>query len=423
MWRFAPAIIRSIVRACKPSSRLCCTGPARRNELWTFHRSSRNLTVRIDTHELTTRLKDRAGELGFDLVGACPAVPAPGLARFDEWLDAGYHGEMAYLPKRREAYRHPDHVLPGARSVLMLSMNYRTEPPATGGATTGRVARYAWGVDYHDLIRERLNHLADDLRSMVPEAAVRGVVDTAPLLEREYAQLAGLGWLGKNTLLLNTSRGSYFFLAALLTDQPLAYDQPQTVDHCGTCRACIDACPTDAFVDEYVLDATRCISYLTIEQRGAIAEEFREPLGDWVFGCDVCQEVCPWNQKSPPAQEPAFEPRDQTNPLELCALFELDEAAFRRRFRGSPLWRARRRGLLHSAAIVLGNHGDARSLDALERGLDDGEPLVRAASAWALGRLAGVRVRHVLEQRLLHEQDVAVMQEIRVALARDAEEE
>ena len=192
-------------------------------------------------------------------------------ARLDEWLAAGYAGQMHYLADRREAYGDPNRVLDGVRSIVMLAMNYRTAEPAKPQAGEGRVSRYAWGdADYHDLIHERLDQLAEFLRSSVPEARVRGVVDTAPLLEREFAQLAGLGWIGKNTLLLNRDEGSWFFLAALLTDIELAYDSPHETDHCGTCRACLDACPTDAFPQPYVLDASRCISYLTIELRDAI---------------------------------------------------------------------------------------------------------------------------------------------------------
>ena len=212
-------------------------------------------------------LKARAKELGFDLCGICPAVPPPGAGRFQEWIAAGYAGQMHFLPDRAEAYARPQSVLVGARSIVMLAMNYRTAEPAMTQPGQGRVSRYAWGTDYHGIIRDRLARLADWVRARMPQAHVRGVVDTAPLLEREFAQLAGLGWIGKNTLLLNKQLGSWFFLAALLLDVELEYDAPHETDHCGTCRACLDACPTGAFVDAYVLDARRCISYLTIELR------------------------------------------------------------------------------------------------------------------------------------------------------------
>ncbi len=224
-------------------------------------------------------------------------------------------------------------------------------------------------------------------------------MDTAPLLEREFAQLAGLGWIGKNTLLLNKQLGSWFFLAALLTDQELDYDEPHVADHCGTCRACLDACPTGAFVEPYVLDARRCISYLTIELRGPIPDNLRSGVGDWLFGCDICQDVCPWNHRAPASPEAAFAPLEDMNPVvELAALFALDDAAFRERFRHTPLWRAKRRGLLRNAAIVLGNRPHAAAIPALIRGLNDPEPLVRGASAWALHRYADLRAEAALER-------------------------
>jgi epoxyqueuosine reductase len=361
---------------------------------------------------LTAALKTEANRLGFDLAGVCPAVTAIGIERFGEWLSAGYAGEMHYLADRTEAYGHPRNVLDGVRSILMLAMVYRTAEPAAPGAGEGRVSRYAWGHDYHDLIRERLNRLGDFLRREAPGARVRGVVDTAPLLEREFAQLAGLGWIGKNTLLLNKQLGSWFFLAALLTDQELDYDEPHAADHCGTCRACLDACPTGAFVEPYVLDARRCISYLTIELRGPIPDNLRSGVGDWLFGCDICQGVCPWNHRAPLSIEPSFAPGENTNPIELAALFALDDAAFRERFRHTPLWRAKRRGLLRNAAIVLGNRPHAAAIPALIRGLNDPEPLVRGSSAWALHRYADPRAAAALNAREKIERDADVLREL-----------
>ena len=247
------------------------------------------------TLKLTVNLKSLAGELGFSLCGICPAVEPAGLAKFDEWLAAGYAGQMHYLGDRREAYAHPRQVLEGTRSVVMLAMPYHVDVVDCETASgEGRVSRYAWGgVDYHDLVRERLHRLADAFREWVPEATTRGVVDTAPLLEREFAQLAGLGWIGKNTLLLSKHAGSYFFLAALLVDQELAYDAPHVTDHCGTCTACLDACPTDAFVEPYVLDARRCISYLTIELQDVIPAELRPGMGDWLLGATSARTFAP----------------------------------------------------------------------------------------------------------------------------------
>jgi len=409
----------------------------------------------MNAEELTRRLKREAAQLGFCLSGVCPAAAPAGGEQFDRWLAAGYAGQMHYLADRRDAYRHPGHVLEGVRSILMLAMNYRTAEPAATAAGQGRVSRYAWGSgDYHELIRARLDVLAGVLRERAPSAQVRGVVDTAPLMERELAQLAGLGWIGKNTLLLNRAAGSWFFLAALLTDVELTYDRPHETDHCGTCRACLDACPTDAFPQAYVLNASRCISYLTIELRDAVPDELRPGVGDWLFGCDVCQEVCPWNahakhndpdpanhavldsnsasrvvpdpgpSKGPPDSQapqdalPAFAPRADSNPIDLIPLFDLDDAEFRARFRHTPLWRPRRRGLLRNAAIVLGNRPTPAALPALEKGLNDQEPLVRAACAWALGNYSPDAARPLLQTRRTRETDNDVIQEIDAAIGR-----
>ena len=234
----------------------------------------------MSPEDLTVRLKAEAQRLGFDLAGATAAVVPPRIGALRQWLADGFAGEMEYIPRRAAAYEHPRHVLDGAVSLLMLAMAYRTQEPAEPAPGQGQMARYAWGTDYHDVIRERLHALADFHRGLTPGAAVRGVVNTAPLLEREFAELAGLGWVGKNTLLLNRQFGSWFFLAALLTSETLVYDQPLATGHCGTCRACIDGCPTHAIVEPYRLDARKCISYLTIELRGPIPPEQRAV--DWL---------------------------------------------------------------------------------------------------------------------------------------------
>lgn len=372
----------------------------------------------MDPAELTERLKRTAVELGFELAGVCPAVEPGGASRLAEWLAAGYAGEMRFIADRQAAYAHPRHVLDGARSLLVLALNYRTREPEPLGPGQGRVARYAWHRDYHDLIHERLHVLADELRRLVPGAQARGVVDTAPLLEREFAVLAGLGWIGKNTLVLHPRLGSWFFLAVLLTDQSLVYDQPFAGDHCGTCRACLDACPTGAFVAPYLLDSRRCLSYLTIEHRSSVPAELRGELGEWAFGCDVCQEVCPWNHRAPLSTEPELQAAAGQDRLDLGALFDLDEGAFRARFRGTPLWRPKRRGLLRTAALLLGNQRQPASLPALVRGLADEEPLVREASAWALGQLGSEpAAREALAARLAVEVEPLVSGAIEQALA------
>jgi epoxyqueuosine reductase len=331
---------------------------------------------------LETRLKEQAHRLGFELVGIAPADRADGFDRLRDWLDQGLAGAMDYMHRHAEARRHPSSILPEVRSVVMVGMNYK---PATSHG--GPVARYARGVDYHDVLRQRLNQLLDWLHGEVPDCRGRGVVDTAPLLERDFARRAGLGWFGKNTMLLNKWLGSYFFLGALLLDLDLAPDPPHETSHCGSCTACLDACPTQAFVGPGWLDSRRCISYLTIELKGPIPEELRPQLGDWVFGCDVCQEVCPWNRKAPAGTEPAFQARADLEPVDLVELLGLSEEQFRQRFRGTALTRAKRRGLLRNAALVLGNRGDPVALPALRRALTDSEPLVREAARWAVERI------------------------------------
>lgn len=371
---------------------------------------------------ITQRLKAAALELGFSQAGICPAAAPTTLSHFEAWLESGHHGEMDYLASRREAYENPERVLPGVRSIVMLTLDYRTEshptPPLERvAAGKGRVSRYAWGTrDYHDVIREKLHALADRLREWLPAAQTRGVVDTAPLLERDYARQAGLGWFGKNTLLLSRSGGSWFFLAGLLTDAELEYDQPHETDHCGTCRACLDACPTDAFLAPHQLDARKCISYLTIESRSPIPRELRPGLQDWVFGCDVCQEVCPWQSKSRESNTEEFEPLASQRPLDLLELFSLSDQQFRARFRKTPIWRAHREGLLRSAAIVLGNQRCLEAIEVLTQALADSSALVRGACVWALSQMQSASALDAIKQLSLTETDEEVKAEIEIAL-------
>jgi epoxyqueuosine reductase len=354
---------------------------------------------------LERRIKEQACSLGFELVGIAPATEADGFERMREWLDQGHAGEMGYMYRQAEARRHPDSILPDVRSVIMVGMNYkpvasgqgpgaREESEASSALTTShlppataQVARYAAGNDYHQVLWRKLNHLLEWIQSEAPGCQGRGVVDTAPLLERDFARRAGLGWFGKNTMLLNKRLGSYFFLGALLLDLKLTPDPPHETSHCGTCTACLDACPTQAFVEPGVLDSRRCISYLTIELRGPIPQDLRESMGDWLFGCDVCQEVCPWNGKAPPGTEPALQPRDDLMAINPAELLGLSEEQFRQRFRGTALVRAKRTGLLRNAAIVLGNRGDPAALPALHQALGDSDPVVRQAAHWAIQKI------------------------------------
>jgi len=385
-----------------------------------------------DRGGLVEPLRQEALRLGFSRLGIAPAGPPPRQDLVRQWLDQGFAGVVRHWFERQAHLRtDPEKLLSGVRSVIMLAVDYATTagPAADAGPDAdaagqgrGRVARYAWGDDYHDLLRCRVNMLAAWLEARVPGCRTRGVVDSAPLAEREFAWLGGLGWFGKNTMLIDPQAGSYFFLTALLTDLELPADAPLQVDHCGSCTACLDACPTGAFVKPRVLDASRCISALTIEDHEPIAAALRPGMQDWIFGCDICQEVCPWNRHAPGSSEPTFQPRQGATTLELAELLQLDDATFRRRFKGSPLVRAKRRGLLRSAAIALGNRPHAASFEALAAALADEEPVVRGAAAWALGRWRhadGVaeRADAALAQRLATETDTDVRAEIERALA------
>ncbi len=336
---------------------------------------------------LTRELKDYARSLGFHLVGVTSPDPFEA-AQLDitRWLAEGHQGDMAWLnDARARLATRPRELLPDAQSLIVVGASYRTEEPSDGPG--GRVSRYAWGGDYHNAMKRRLRALADWLAEHSGrEIRSRIFVDDGPLAERDAAIRAGLGFRGKNTNLL-TPIGSFVFLGALLTDVELEFDKPVEKD-CGTCRLCIDACPTDALDQAFHLAAERCIAYLTIEHRGPIADELRPKLGDWVFGCDICQEVCPHNaSKSHPRGWPEFEPRQGTR-LDLISVLATDEKDFRETYRDSPIKRTKRRGLVRNAALALGNVGEPESLPPLERlAADEPDPLVSEAAGWAVRRL------------------------------------
>ena len=382
------------------------------------------------TGETTSEvIRNEARRIGFELVGIAPAGPPESLDHFSDWLESGFDGKMGYLSRRREAYSHPDGVLPDVASLVMLGMNYRAAGESSMGPATdsseetsdtipARVARYATGsLDYHDVLRERLAALADFVHEQLPGCRTRGIVDTAPLLERDFARRAGLGWFGKNTMLLDRDHGSWFFLAALLVDRPLEPDAPHQTDPCGTCTACLDACPTDAFPEPYVLDARRCISYLTIELRNEpIPVELREGLGEWVFGCDICQEVCPWNRDAPATIEPAFEPVSALAAADALELLGLDESGFQQQLGSTPLERPGRTGLVRNAAIVAGNSRRHEAIEPLVGLLDDEESVIRSTVAWALGRIGHSRALAPLRQRRSVENMEDVQNEIDAAI-------
>ncbi len=344
-----------------------------------------------DPDGLLDDLRAEAVRLGFARLGVASTAQEhrDGFVHeaFRSWLERGLGGPMTdWLAGHESLRRDPDGMLRGVRSVVMLATDHPRPEEAFTADGSGRVAAYARGADYHPLLRRRVNNLGAWLEARVPGCRTRGVVDSAPFSEREFGWLAGLGWFGKNCLLIDPTAGSYFLLTALLTDLVLPVAEPIRVDHCGTCTACLDACPTGAFVAPRLLDAGRCISGITIEQRGPVSAWLRSALGTWVFGCDVCQEVCPWNRRAPGSAEPTLQPRDGAGGLELASLFGLDDAGFRERFRGSAILRSKRSGLLRSAAIALGNRPDPAAAATLVAALDDADSIVRGAVAWALGR-------------------------------------
>ena len=328
--------------------------------------------------DLEGRLKAAAYGLGFELCGIASLGPAESAPQFDAWLAAGYHGEMAYLARGAERRRDSRLAVAGATHAVVVTLDYGGKEP------DGSVARYARGRDYHDVMLERLGELHRWIEGEVGRGVVgKAYVDTGPILERDLARRAGLGWFGKNTMLIHPKLGSFFFLGALLIDLELRADPPFDTEHCGTCTRCLDACPTQAFVAPGVMDARRCISYLTIELKGSIPESLRPAMGDHVYGCDVCQDVCPWNVRFARAlDEPGLAPRQEIDAAEMLAL---DDAGFRERYRGTAVTRAKRRGLARNAAVVLGNRRDRRALPVLERAAaEDPEPLVREHAAWAI---------------------------------------
>ena len=374
---------------------------------------------------LTARIRSEAAAIGFDLVGFTPADPLEGAEFYARWVALGFAGEMSYLERNMDKRSAPRRYVPGARSVICVGLHYlhkdeRLQEDEGESTTTvpltGRVAAYAGGDDYHDLVKGKLAALWQIIRECCPVPVEgRYCVDTAPVLERELAARAGLGWWGKNTCLINGKEGSYFFLGQIIIDLELDYDEP-AVDHCGSCTRCLDACPTDAFPEPYVLDARRCISYLTIELKGSIPVELREGMGNWIFGCDVCQDVCPWNRETSTSREPAFETRPGLRQASLPDLLTMDRDAFNRLFRGHAAKRTKRRGLLRNVAVALGNSGAAAALPPLIAALTDEEPLVRGHAGWALGNLGGSEARGALEKALADERDETVIEELEAAL-------
>jgi epoxyqueuosine reductase len=372
---------------------------------------------------LTQSIKRQAQRLGFSLVGVTTPDPLLHEDVFLSWLKQGRHGEMAYLntARSRECRAHPLLLFPECKSVLVLATHYpaSVHPENSSGTTLrGRIAAYARGEDYHEVLPRRLESLVDFVEAQIGnQIPARWYTDTGPILERELAQRAGLGWIGKNTCLISPGEGSYFLLAEILLGLELEPDEPFSHDRCGTCQRCIAACPTGCILPDRTLDARRCISYLSIEHKGAIPGEIRPKMDGWVFGCDICQQVCPWNHFAVPVTDEAFYPASYPSELNLTDEIMLSTHEFNIRYRHSPLKRAKRRGYLRNVAIALGNLHDACATSILKQALlGEPEPLVRAHVAWALGHIGGNAAWQVLDSALQTELDIGVKSEIRAAL-------
>ncbi|MFN2253823.1 MAG: tRNA epoxyqueuosine(34) reductase QueG [Candidatus Promineifilaceae bacterium] len=369
--------------------------------------------------DLLPELIARAHRLGFDFVGVSAASPARRLDAYLEWVKEGRHGEMGYMarPDRVERRQDPQVILPGVKSIISVGLSYSTmklPPQIANDPARGRISNYAWGLDYHDVMEPRLEELAAWLGGKDAAAKHRIYVDTGAILERDHAETAGLGFTGKNTMLIAPRGGSWLFLGELLTTMSIPPTPPPVMPSCGSCRRCLDACPTGAFPAAYELDARRCISYLTIELKGWIPRDLRPLMGNWIYGCDICQDVCPFNRFAKTATEPAFQPHnlDAMAPP-LVDILALDEAQFNERFANSPIKRIKRGRLLRNACVAAGNWGDTAAVPALANLLTDPEPLIRGHAAWALSRIGGGDASGAIAGALRTELDERVRIELR----------
>jgi len=368
---------------------------------------------------LTRLLREKALALGFDLFGVVPVSRSETIEIYRAWLNKGYAGTMEYLERHSKLKEDPRNLLPETLSLVALGCNYNTgnPSPVTHDPSKARISRYAWGDDYHEIIHTKLKALEYYLCNELNTANhTRSFVDSGPVLEREVAQRAGLGWFGKHSNLINVEKGSWLFLAEMLIDVELKANEPFTRVDCGTCTSCIDACPTEAIIADRTVDARLCISYLTIENKGAIPADLRPKMDNHIFGCDICQDVCPWNKDAPGSSEQGFKPRTQNYAADLTELMMLDQAAFSKRFQKSPVKRTKLRGLLRNVAVSLGNWAHADAIPALSIGLRDIEPVVRSHSAWALGRIDNEKARIELKNAKIIEENPQVLREIETAL-------
>ena len=364
--------------------------------------------------EKTLHIERFSRELGFDGFGVTEPGTGKSAERYKEWLNQGYEGEMTYLSRNVEKRSDMNLIVSGVKSVVCLRTNYLTadkDMAFTHDVNRGDISLYALNEDYHDVLAQRHRALEQKIKEEFDGCQTKVYIDTGPVLEKPLAQNAGLGWIGKHTNLITEGVGSWYFLSEILVDAVLENSEP-ALDHCGTCRSCIDICPTNAIVAPYVLDSRKCISYLTIELKGVIPLEFRKAMGNHIYGCDDCQIVCPWNSFAVKTDEEAFHERTETR--QLIELLCMDDEAFRKRFRKSPVKRTKRRGLLRNVAVALGNSGNPSAVAPLTDALADHEPLIRAHSVWALGELLGAQALAVLDANLADETEDWVINEIRL---------
>jgi len=375
------------------------------------------MTTQISKMQLKAQLISFARQIGFDSCRIAACDMPTHASEFREWLRQGAHGEMNYMQRGEEKRCDPQKVLSGAKSIVVLALNYfqgegNRRSPASAKlrrgrqtAATGTIARYAWGDDYHDVIEAKLDKIDQFLRGFGGQQ--KCYVDTGPVLERDHAARAGIGWHGKNTMLIDEQLGTWFFLAEILTTLELLADQP-VEDRCGTCERCIKACPTGAITAPHQLDARRCISYLTIELKGSIPLELRPLIGDRIFGCDDCLDVCPWNRFAQVSHETAFSARESTTGMSLREYLRLSDAEFRQLFKNSPIKRIKHRGFLRNVCVALGNAGDVSDLPALKRAAADPEPLIAEHAAWAIKQIGARQGINPWDQRTGSTKEVAI---------------
>ena len=362
--------------------------------------------------EKTIRIENFAKELGFDGFGVTRGLPSKSIENYKEWLNLDYQGEMSYMSRNTEKRSSLDAVLSRVQSVVCLRTNYMTEDKNMNfihEKDRGDFSLYALNEDYHEVLIQKHKKLEKKIKEEFKGCRTKIYIDTGPILEKPLAQSAGLGWVGKHTNLITEHIGSYYFISEILVDVALEDSEP-SLDKCGTCSSCIDICPTKAIVAPYILDARKCISYLTIELKGVIPIEFRKAMGNHIYGCDDCQIVCPWNSFAVKADEESF--RAQDGSFQLIELIRLNDEGFRKRFKKSPVKRTKRRGLLRNVAVALGNSGNLSAVDPLIDALSDHEPLIRAHVVWALGELIGKKALPILNKTLTNKEEDIVKNEV-----------